>query len=71
LVYIGTGLAVSVGTIYYFLKMAGEEVAERLPIGQREVDKLQVLHVGPIPEFDEKTWTFEVYGSFCSSKLFP
>jgi DMSO/TMAO reductase YedYZ molybdopterin-dependent catalytic subunit len=33
-----------------------------LPPGQYEVDKLRVLHVGFIPEFEEKTWTLEVYG---------
>jgi len=63
LVYVGAGLATSAGTICYLSEMVGKKVAERLPPGQHEVDKLQVLHVGPIPKFDEKTWTFEVYGS--------
>lgn len=33
-----------------------------LPPGQYEVEELQVLHVGPVPDFDEKTWSFEVNG---------
>ncbi len=33
-----------------------------MPPGQYEVDELRVLYVGSIPEFDEETWTLEVYG---------
>lgn len=34
----------------------------RIPPGQREVEKLQVLHVGNIPRFDPAGWTFQVFG---------
>ena len=39
-----------------------EEVARRVPPGQRLVKGWPVLHVGPIPKFDEAEWDFEVTG---------
>ncbi len=58
------GSAASIG--YYFMGTVGKkvvgEMAQMLPPGQYAIDRLRVLHVGPIPEFDEKTWTLEVYG---------
>ncbi|TMK76337.1 MAG: sulfite oxidase-like oxidoreductase, partial [Actinobacteria bacterium] len=37
-----------------------EEVAKRVPPGQRLVKGWPVLHYGPIPRFDEATWDFTV-----------
>lgn len=34
----------------------------RIPLGQRETNQLQVLHVGAIPSFDPSKWNFEVLG---------
>lgn len=39
-----------------------EEVARRVPPGQRLVKGWPVLHVGPIPRFDESEWDFQVGG---------
>jgi DMSO/TMAO reductase YedYZ molybdopterin-dependent catalytic subunit len=39
-----------------------EEVAKRVPPGQRLVKGWPVLHYGPIPSFDETTWDLEVSG---------
>ena len=39
-----------------------EEIAARIPPGQRLVKGWPVLQYGPIPRFDESTWTFEVTG---------
>ena len=39
-----------------------EEVAERVPPGQRLVKGWPVLHYGPIPSFDEASWNLEVSG---------
>jgi DMSO/TMAO reductase YedYZ molybdopterin-dependent catalytic subunit len=39
-----------------------EEVAKRVPPGQRLVKGWPVLHVGPIPRFDEAEWDLEVDG---------
>jgi DMSO/TMAO reductase YedYZ molybdopterin-dependent catalytic subunit len=39
-----------------------EEVAKRVPPGQRLVKGWPVLHYGPIPRFDESTWDFTVSG---------
>ena len=39
-----------------------EEVAARVPPGQRLVKGWPVLHYGPIPRFDESTWDFKVGG---------
>ncbi|MFM7719082.1 MAG: sulfite oxidase-like oxidoreductase [Actinomycetota bacterium] len=37
-------------------------IAARVPSGQRLVTTWPVLHLGPVPRFDEATWTFEVGG---------
>jgi DMSO/TMAO reductase YedYZ molybdopterin-dependent catalytic subunit len=34
----------------------------RLPPGQVETKKWPVLHVGPVPRFDEASWDFRVFG---------
>ncbi len=39
-----------------------EEIAARVPPGQRLVKGWPVLHYGPIPRFDESTWDFKVFG---------
>ncbi len=39
-----------------------EDVAKRVPPGQRLVKTWPVLHFGPIPAFDEAEWRFEVSG---------
>jgi len=39
-----------------------EDVAARVPPGQRLVKGWPVLQYGPIPRFDESTWDFEVTG---------
>ena len=39
-----------------------EEVAARVPPGQRLVKGWPVLHYGPIPRFDEAMWDFKVFG---------
>ena len=40
-----------------------EEIAKRVPPGQRLVKTWPVLHFGPIPSFDAADWDFEVAGS--------
>jgi len=35
---------------------------ERIPPNQVVTEKFPVLHVGPMPKFDPKTWNFEVRG---------
>jgi DMSO/TMAO reductase YedYZ molybdopterin-dependent catalytic subunit len=39
-----------------------EEIARRVPPGQRLVKTWPVLHYGPIPSFDPSEWDFEVSG---------
>jgi DMSO/TMAO reductase YedYZ molybdopterin-dependent catalytic subunit len=39
-----------------------EDIAKRVPPGQRLVKGWPVLHVGPIPTFDEAEWDFQVDG---------
>ncbi|MFB3739810.1 MAG: molybdopterin-dependent oxidoreductase, partial [Candidatus Velamenicoccus archaeovorus] len=39
-----------------------EEIAERVPPGQRLVKGWPVLHYGSIPRFDEAGWDFRVFG---------
>jgi DMSO/TMAO reductase YedYZ molybdopterin-dependent catalytic subunit len=39
-----------------------EEIAQRIPPGQRLVKGWPVLHYGPIPKFDEANWDFKVFG---------
>ena len=40
-----------------------EEIAKRVPPGQRLVKGWPVLHYGPIPKFDEAAWDLEVSGA--------
>jgi DMSO/TMAO reductase YedYZ molybdopterin-dependent catalytic subunit len=40
-----------------------EEIAKRVPPGQRLVKGWPVLHYGPIPRFDQGTWDLEVSGA--------
>ncbi|HEX2089040.1 MAG TPA: sulfite oxidase-like oxidoreductase [Actinomycetota bacterium] len=40
-----------------------EEIAVRIPPGQRLVKGWPVLHYGAIPRFDEATWDFRVFGA--------
>jgi DMSO/TMAO reductase YedYZ molybdopterin-dependent catalytic subunit len=35
---------------------------ERLPSGQHLVTSFPVLHAGPVPPFDPRTWRFKVFG---------
>jgi DMSO/TMAO reductase YedYZ molybdopterin-dependent catalytic subunit len=46
-----------------FGKRYPEEIAKRVPPGQRLVKGWPVLHYGPIPTFDEATWDLEVSGA--------
>ncbi len=62
LVFIGVGAVASAASIYYFMQLLGKKVARMFSPGQYEVEKLQVLHVGPVPRFDENTWTLEIFG---------
>src|SRR5438128_11675251 len=39
-----------------------EEIAARVPPGQRLVKGWPVLHYGPIPKFDEASWDLKVFG---------
>ena len=39
-----------------------EEVAKRVPPGNRLVKGWPVLHYGPVPKFDEAAWNLEVFG---------
>jgi DMSO/TMAO reductase YedYZ molybdopterin-dependent catalytic subunit len=39
-----------------------EEIAKRIPPGQRLVKGWPVLHYGPIPRFDPATWDLRVFG---------
>jgi DMSO/TMAO reductase YedYZ molybdopterin-dependent catalytic subunit len=48
--------------MFILLKAVKNKVSERLPPRQHKVKKLQVLHVGIIPKFDENKWTLEIYG---------
>jgi DMSO/TMAO reductase YedYZ molybdopterin-dependent catalytic subunit len=45
-----------------FGKKYPEEIAKRIPPGQRLVKGWPVLQFGSIPKFDESTWDFRVYG---------
>jgi DMSO/TMAO reductase YedYZ molybdopterin-dependent catalytic subunit len=45
-----------------FKQKLPEEVAKRVPPGQRLVKGWPVLHFGSIPHFDESTWDLRVYG---------
>jgi len=45
-----------------FSKKLPEDVAKRIPPGQRLVKTWPVLHVGSIPRFDPSTWDLRLYG---------
>jgi DMSO/TMAO reductase YedYZ molybdopterin-dependent catalytic subunit len=45
-----------------FTKRYPEEIAGRIPPGQRLVKTWPVLHFGPIPRFDGATWDLELSG---------
>jgi DMSO/TMAO reductase YedYZ molybdopterin-dependent catalytic subunit len=45
-----------------FKQKLPEEVAKRVPPGQRLVKGWPVLHFGSIPNFDESTWDLRVFG---------
>jgi DMSO/TMAO reductase YedYZ molybdopterin-dependent catalytic subunit len=45
-----------------FGKKYPEEIAKRIPPGQRLVKGWPVLHFGTIPPFDESSWDLRVYG---------
>jgi len=45
-----------------FKQKLPEEVAKRVPPGQRLVKGWPVLHFGSIPHFDESTWDLRIYG---------
>jgi DMSO/TMAO reductase YedYZ molybdopterin-dependent catalytic subunit len=45
-----------------FTKQYPEEIAARIPPGQRLVKTWPVLHYGPIPSFDGTTWDLEISG---------
>ncbi|MEP7059129.1 MAG: molybdopterin-dependent oxidoreductase [Actinomycetota bacterium] len=46
-----------------FTKNYPEEIAHRIPPGQRLVKTWPVLHYGPIPKFDGTDWPLELSGS--------
>ena len=39
-----------------------KEAAKRIPPGQLLTQRFPVLHYGPVPKFDEKSWLFRVWG---------
>ena len=45
-----------------FTKNYPDEIAARVPPGQRLVKSWPVLHYGPIPKFDGTNWDLEVSG---------
>ncbi len=58
------------GAVYYVLRRQASEPSpgrttvssERVPPGQYEVDRLQVLHINGVPQIDETSWRLRVYG---------
>lgn len=44
-------------------KELAPEVAKRVPPGQTLTEKWPVLHYGPVPRFDPRTWDFRVFGN--------
>ena len=45
-----------------FTKNYPDEIARRIPPGQRLVKSWPVLHYGPIPKFDGQEWPLELSG---------
>jgi DMSO/TMAO reductase YedYZ molybdopterin-dependent catalytic subunit len=58
----GAGVAVAAAGAVILLRIPGKSSNQQLPPGQHEVDSLIELEVGPVPQFDENTWTLQVYG---------
>ena len=58
------------GAVYYVLRRQASEPSpgpttvssERVPPGQYQVDRLQVLHIDGVPRTDEGSWRLRVYG---------
>ncbi len=44
-------------------KELAPELAKRVPPGQTVTEKWPVLHYGPVPRFDPRTWDFRVFGN--------
>jgi len=62
---VGSVIAAALGIVLgYFLIGRPQQSpgTRRLPPGQSEVQALQVLHVGRVPNINIDEWTFEVYG---------
>ncbi|MHA2323760.1 MAG: molybdopterin-dependent oxidoreductase [Promethearchaeota archaeon] len=58
------------GFIYYLIEQSQKTEPNELPPGQVEVPSLRVLHIGSVPEFDQKTWTLEVLGLINNPLIF-
>jgi DMSO/TMAO reductase YedYZ molybdopterin-dependent catalytic subunit len=43
---------------------------KRLPLGQKEVERVPLRHIGSIPRFDPNTWRLEVYGEVEKPMMF-
>jgi DMSO/TMAO reductase YedYZ molybdopterin-dependent catalytic subunit len=56
------GIAATSAFIYHYMGNVDQKVPRMLPPGQNEVNELVVLNEGPVPQFDEKIWSFQVYG---------
>ena len=54
-----------------FTKNYPEEIAKRVPPGQRLVKTWPVLHYGPIPKFDGTNWDLEISGSSSTRSRSP
>jgi DMSO/TMAO reductase YedYZ molybdopterin-dependent catalytic subunit len=48
--------------VQLFGKRYPDEIAARVPPGQRLVKTWPILHFGPVPRFDPATWDFKAYG---------
>ena len=42
---------------------------KRLPPGQFETEKWPILHQGDVPEFNETTWNFRLFGEVKEEKF--
>jgi DMSO/TMAO reductase YedYZ molybdopterin-dependent catalytic subunit len=43
---------------------------KRLPLGQKEVERVPLRHIGSIPRFDPNMWRLEVYGEVEKPMMF-
>ena len=62
---VASTILATVGAVstYFLLRRPGQaSSSSKLPPGQSEVQALQVLHVGAVPEISVDDWTFEVAG---------